>query len=193
MQRAGHARLVEGHLGPGRAHRLQLRGDGPEPPVPCVGRAVQAPRCPARAPVRPSPLDVRPGPDHHPVRPEQHRLRGRGRRGEQGQTRPQQGVPQRLPAADAGDRAGRQRLRAARAVLCREFQHFGQRAHHAARHVHRAGCGPGCNGGDGCGHRLRGQSPMAARAGFARRGRVQAARAPVRPGAGHRGAVGRPR
>ena len=42
-----------------------------------------------------------------PVRPDQHRLRGRGRRGAQGQTRAQQGEPQRLPAGELGHGAGR--------------------------------------------------------------------------------------
>ena len=74
------------------------------------------------------------------------------------QARPQQGVPQRLPARHAGHGAGRQWLRAARAVLRRQRQ----RTHHAQGHAHGPGRGPGRDGGDGCGHRHRGQPVVAA-------------------------------
>ena len=58
-QRAGHARVAGAALGLERADGLQLRGDGPEPPVPRFGRAAQAPRGVAGPLVRASQIDLR--------------------------------------------------------------------------------------------------------------------------------------
>ena len=118
--RAGDAPLVAAAQRSRRVARHRLRDGQRDAALPRLGRLGEASPGDRGAPVRPGDGAVRPPADGDPLRPDQHVLRRRGGPAAAGATRALEGEAHRLPPADPGPGARRQRLRAPLAGLRRQ-------------------------------------------------------------------------
>ena len=124
---SGPSRLGTGHLGLarpaqrlGRVAGLRLSGPESDADVSRLRRTDETPPSHRGPPVHPGHGSVRSTADRHPVRSDQHFLRRGGPPSTQGPAGALEGETQRLSPADAGVGAGRGRLCAPLAGLCRE-------------------------------------------------------------------------